>query len=160
MPVRGGANKLPPVPADRPFGNPTFPPVEDTLERALGDAIGRFDIIRGLAADFDQEWDYFRGSGWMMRIAGSRKSLCYLIPLRNAFRVSMAIREGERDAFLADPSMEALRPVLETARKLPEGYAIAFDVDASTDFGPLRSLVEKLVAMRKAGHKATEGGAE
>jgi hypothetical protein len=138
------------VPPDRPFGNPTFPPVEETLERALGDAIGRFDVVRGLAADFDQEWDYFRGSGWMMRIAGTRKALCYLIPLRNGFRMSMAIREAERDAFLADPSMEPVRPVLEAARKVPEGFAIAFDVDAAMDFGPLRSLVEKLVAMRKS----------
>ena len=153
MPVRGGSNKLPPVPADRPFGNPTFPPEEETLERALGDAIGRFDIIRGLAAEFEQEWDYFRGSGWMMRIAGARKSLCYLIPLRGAFRVSMAIRAAEREAFLADPAMEALRPVLEAARKVPEGFAIAFDVDAAMDFGPLRALVEKLVAVRKGGHE-------
>ena len=153
MPVRGGSNKLPPVPADRPFGNPTFPPVEETLEVALGEAIGRFDIVRGLAVNYEQEWSYFRGSGWMLRISDGRKALCYLVPLRNGFKLSMAIREAEREAFSADPALEPLRPAIETSRKVPEGFALAFDVDASGDFGPLRSLIEKLVAFRQAGHE-------
>ena len=118
---------------------------------ALGEAIGRFDIVRGLAVDYEQEWSYFRGSGWMLRISDGRKALCYLVPLRNGFKLSMAIREAEREAFSADPALEPLRPAIETSRKVPEGFALAFDVDASGDFGPLRSLVEKLVAFRKAG---------
>jgi hypothetical protein len=146
----------PPVPADRPFANPNFQPTEEGLEAALGDAIGRFDVIRGLAADFNQEWGFFRGSGWMMRVHDGRKSLLYLVPLRGSFRVSMAIREGERDRLAADPALAMLRSVVEEARKVPEGFAVAFDVDGNGDFGPLRSFIEKLVATRKADDRDVE----
>jgi len=138
------------VPADRPFGNPGFEPTEDGLERTLGAAIGPFDVIRGLSADFAQEWTFYRGSGWMMRIHDGHKSLAYVVPLRNAFKLSMAIREAERDALLADAAVAPLHETLSAARKLPEGYALAFDVDADSDFAPLRALFEKLVAARKA----------
>jgi hypothetical protein len=148
--AKQGAQRDARVPPDRPFGNPNFEPTEDGLETTLGAAIGRFDVIRGLAADFDQEWSFYRGSGWMLRIHDSRKALLYLIPLRGSFRLSMAIREAERDALAADPELAALHPMLLAARKLPEGFALTFDVDGEGDFGALRSFVEKLVAARRA----------
>jgi Protein of unknown function (DUF3788) len=137
------------VPPDRPFGNPSFQPTEEGLEAALGAAIGRFDVVRGLAVDFAQEWGFYRGSGWMLRVHDEHKALLYLTPLRGAFRISMAIREGERDALVADPALATLRPALSSARKLPEGFALTFDVDGQMDFGPLRSFVEKLIAARQ-----------
>jgi hypothetical protein len=140
----------PRVPADRPFGNPTFEPTEDGLEAALGPAIGRFDVIRGLAAGFDQEWTFYRGSGWMLRIHDGRKALLYLVPLRDGFRASMAIREAERVALAADAGLAAVRPALESARKVPEGFALAFDITGEGDFEPIRSFVEKLIAARQA----------
>ncbi len=143
------AAKRPAAPADRPFGNPVVEPSEEALELALGDAIGRFDIIRGLAVDFDSDWAFYRGSGWMLKIHDAKKALLYLIPLRGSFRLSMAIREAERDDLAADAGLAALRPTLESARKVPEGYAVAFDVDAAGDFGPIRSFVEKLIRARE-----------
>jgi hypothetical protein len=148
--AREGRRADPRVPADRPFGNPSLEPTEEGLEGALGAAIGRFDMIRGLAVDFDQEWSFYRGSGWMLRIHDGRKALLYLVPLRASFKVSMAIREKERHALAADPALAAIRPVLESARKVPEGFALAFDITGEGDFEPLRSLVEKLIAARHA----------
>jgi Protein of unknown function (DUF3788) len=138
------------VPADRPFGNPIHEPAEEALEAVLGAAIGHFDIVRGLARDFTQEWSFFRGSGWMLRIHDGRKSLLYLIPLRGAFRVSMAIRESERDAFANDPGLAPLHAALTAAKKVPEGFAVVFDADGLGDFDPLRSLIEKLIEARRA----------
>jgi hypothetical protein len=140
----------PRVPADRPFGNPSFEPTEDGLEAALGAAIGRFDVIRGLAAGFDQEWAFYRGSGWMLRIHDSRKALLYLVPLRGGFKASMAIREAERDRLAADAGLAAIRPALESARRVPEGFALAFDISGEGDFESVRSFVEKLIAARQA----------
>jgi len=138
------------VPADRPFGNPNHEPTEEALEAVLGAAVARFDAIRGLAMDFNQEWSFFRGSGWMLRIHDGRKSLLYLIPLRGAFRVSMAIREFERVAFAIDPGLAPLHAALTAAKKVPEGFAVGFDVDGRGDFDPLRSLIEKLIEARRA----------
>ncbi len=144
-----GRKADPRAPLDRPFVNPNAQPTEEGLENALGEAVGRFDIVRGLAPDFEQEWSFYRGSGWMMRIHDGRKSLLYLVPLRKAFKMSMAIREAERDAFVSDVALAALRPALDSARRAPEGFALAFDIDAETDFPPLRALVERLIAARQ-----------
>ena len=139
------------VPADRPFANPNVEPTEDGLEQVLGAAVGGFDVIRGLASGLEQEWSFYRTSGWMLRIHDGRKALLYLTPLRGAFKLSMAIREPERDAFAADPTLAALQPALASARKVPEGFALSFDIAAGDELGTLRSFLGKLVAARKPG---------
>lgn len=144
------------APSDRPFDNPNFEPTEDGIEAALGPAIGPFDMIRGLAVDFDQEWGFYRGSGWMLRIHDARKALLYLTPLRGAFRMSLTVREAERDAFVADSTLAGLRSALESARRVPEGFAVAVDVGGEGDFGPVRSFVEKLIAVRQAETPSSE----
>jgi len=41
----------------------------------------------------------------MIRLFDRKKALLYLIPLHNAFKISLAMRENERDAFLGDDEM-------------------------------------------------------
>ena len=80
----------------------------------------------------------------MLKIHDGRKALVYLIPLNDAFRMSMAIREAERDELLADVDLAALHDKLASAKTYSEGFALQFDVDSEMDFGPVESFIGRL----------------
>jgi hypothetical protein len=137
-----------PTPPDRPFVDPSIEPTDEAVESTLGASSGHYRSILRLCPGFGRAWTYSKGSGWLLKVSDRQKALVYLIPLREAFKANLTIREAERDAFLADPAFAALQPQLTGARKLPEGFALYFDVDASSDAAPLLALIEKLVAAR------------
>ena len=134
---------------DRPFVDAATQPTEPALEATIGRAFGRFESILGFAGAFSQDWNFSKGSGWMLKVHNRKKALLYLIPLADGFRISMAIREPEREAFLVDPELAALHDKLVSAKKFAEGLALQFDVNDASEFGPIESLVSKLVAARR-----------
>lgn len=87
-------------------------------------------------------------SGWMQKISDSKKALCYIIPLENAFKVSLTVREKEREDFLKDKTLAAIHAPLSSARKFAEGYALQFAVADQDSFLPLKALIQKLIAAR------------
>jgi hypothetical protein len=133
----------------RPFGDPAVKPIESVLESTLGKSFSRFGATLALAAAFSQEWNFSKGSGWMLKVHDGKKALLYVIPLAGCFRISMAIRESERDALLADPDLLAVHDRLASSKKFSEGYAIGFDVDETSDFASVESFVSKLIAARR-----------
>jgi hypothetical protein len=134
---------------ERPFLDASIKPVELAVAAALGSAHARYRSILELAGGFAEEWNFSKGSGWMLKIHDGRKALVYLIPLNDAFRMSMAIREAERDELLADADLAAVHDKLASARKYSEGFAIQFDVDSEMDFGPVESFIGRLIGLRK-----------
>jgi len=134
---------------DRPFADAARRPTEAALASTVGRAFGRYESILRLAAAFSQEWSFSKSGGWMLKVHDGRKALLYLIPLAGGFRISMAIRESERDAFLSDPDLASLREALASARKFPEGFAVQLDVDDATDFATVEPFVSKLIAARR-----------
>ena len=133
----------------RPFGDPAVKPIESVLESTLGKSFSRFGATLALAAAFSQEWNFSKGSGWMLKVHDGKKALLYVIPLAGCFRISMAIRESERDALLADPDLLAMHDRLASAKEYSEGFALQFDIDDGTDSAPVESLVSKLIAARR-----------
>jgi hypothetical protein len=133
---------------DRPFADGAQRPTEAALESTVGRAFGRYESILGLTAAFSQEWNFSKGGGWMLKVHDGKKALLYMIPLAGGFRISMAIREAERDAFLDDPDLVSLHEVLASARKFSEGFAVQFDVADPTDSATAEPFVSKLIAAR------------
>jgi Protein of unknown function (DUF3788) len=133
----------------RPFGDPAVKPIESALESTFGPAFDRYQAILHLAAAFSQEWNFSKAGGWMLKIHDGKKALLYLIPLCGSFKVSMAIREVEREALLADSDLAVLHDKLVSAKKYSEGFALQFDIDDAIDFAPVESLVSKLIAARR-----------
>jgi len=84
----------------------------------------------------------------MLKIYDSKKALCYLIPLNEGFKVSLAIRESERDAFLHDAELNLLHEQFAAAKKYPEGLALQIDIDGEAGYTPLELLISELVARR------------
>jgi hypothetical protein len=122
---------------DRPFADAARRPTEVALESTVGRAFGRYESILRLAAAFSQEWNFSKAGGWMLKVHHRKKALLYLIPLVDGFRISMAIREPEREAFLHDPDLAS------------EGFAVQFDVDDATDSATVEPFVSKLIAARR-----------
>jgi hypothetical protein len=133
---------------DRQFTDSSMPPDDAALRDALGGAFERYRTLLDLASGFDREWACSKSSGWMLKVHDRKKALLYVIPLHEGFRVSLAVRETERDAFLRDDGLAVLHGTISTARKVAEGFALAFEVEAGSDFSPVESLVRKLIQAR------------
>ena len=139
--------------SERPFLDPGDRPNDpDLLAGALGDATPCWFRLLGIAAGFGAEWSCTAGGGWMLKVFDRKKALLYLVPLREAFKVSLTIREPERTAFLEDESLAPLHDRIRDAKRHPEGYALYFEVAGVTDTRPLETFIGKLVAARSSGH--------
>ena len=133
---------------DRPFEDSAQRPTMAALKSTVGRAFDRYESVLGLASAFSQEWNFSKGSGWMLKVHDGKKALFYLIPLTGSFKISMAIREPERAAFLDDPDLASLHDKLASARKFSEGFAVQLDVNDATDSAIVEPFVSKLIAAR------------
>jgi hypothetical protein len=102
-----------------------------------------------VANSFLRDWNFSKASGWMLKVHDKKKALFYLIPLKNEFKISMAIRENERKSFLKDNELEVIHNMITSAKKYKEGYALRFDVKNNEDFKIIKLLIEKLIDIRK-----------
>ncbi len=134
--------------AGRPFEDPSTRPGDETLHAALGPAFAPYRTLAELTAPFRREWAYSKSGGWMLKIHDRSKALLYVIPLAGSFRISLAIREAERDTLLADSQPALLHDRLATARKFSEGFALQFDVCSDADLEALEPFLTKLIALR------------
>jgi hypothetical protein len=135
--------------SERPFLGKAQKPDTAALEAALGPAFAFYRDLTDLCDGFKQEWVRTKGSGWMLKVADGKKALCYVIPLEDAFRVSMAIRESERATLLESEHMEDYRTLLTSARKFAEGYSVAFDVTAGPSYERCRGFVCRIMEERR-----------
>ena len=108
------------------------------LEVALGPAFASHRDLTDLCGGLKQEWVHTRGSGWMLKVADGKKALCYVIPLKGSFRVSMAIREAERATLLESEHMADYWALLTSAETTPHPSAME---NAADHLRPWRSSV-------------------
>jgi len=134
--------------SERPFLELAATPDAARLEAVLGPVIVFYRDLTGLCHAFRQTWSHTKSSGWMLKVADSKKALCYVIPLSDSFRVSMAIRESERATFLDSESMADYRDVLMSARRFAEGYSIAFDVTDATSHDRCCGFIRQIIEAR------------
>jgi hypothetical protein len=132
----------------RPFLDKSNKPTEKAIKAALGSAYAYYIIVIGLASSYSQEWDFAISSGWMLKISNRKKSLLHLIPLKDGFKVSLAIRENEREAFLCDDDLRILQDKISSSKKHMEGFALQFDIVNRNDFQPVELFIRKLIILR------------
>ena len=135
--------------AERPFLGKDQKPDTAALEVAIGPAFVFYRDLTGLCDGFKQEWVHTNGSGWMLKVADGKKALCYVIPLEDSFRVSMAIRESEHSALLESADMADHRHLLASARKFAEGYSVVFDVATDSSHEQCSRFVRRIIEMRR-----------
>ena len=84
----------------------------------------------------------------MLKVYDRKKALFYLIPLTNGVKISMAIRETERDVFLRDDELEKLHEEISAAKRYTEGFALQFDITNKAECQSLKMFIGKLVTLR------------
>lgn len=133
---------------ERPFLDKNSKPTMQTLQSALGETCTYYDKLMGTASTFSQDWNFSKSSGWMLKVHNRKKALFYLIPLKNEFVISMAIRENERKIVLDDIELKTIHEIIKSAKKYREGYALRFNIKNDADFEMPKLLIEKLIVLR------------
>jgi hypothetical protein len=134
--------------AERPFPDKSNKPTEQTIQAALGGTYTYYQKIVRLASSFLQEWTFTKSSGWMLKLYDRKKALFYLIPLKNGFKLSLTIRDDERDAFLRDSELATIHEKISSSKKYTEGFALQFDITNKGEFQALELFIQKLIAIR------------
>jgi len=84
----------------------------------------------------------------MLKIFDRNKALFYLIPLKAGFKISLAIRENERAAFLRDDELGRMHAKITGSKKVVEGFAMQFEIANEIEFQPVERFIRKLIAIR------------
>jgi len=132
----------------RPFLDENSKPTEDALKTVLGNAYEYYERLMDIADSFIMDWNFSKNSGWMLKAHDKKKALFYIIPLKNEFQISMAIRENERKAFLKDEELKMIHSTIKSAKQYREGFALRFNVNDDEYFKVIESLIKKLTAIR------------
>lgn len=133
---------------ERPFLDKNSKPTEQTLQIAFGDVYTYYERLMSIPASFSKDWNFSKSSGWMLKVHDKKKALFYLIPLKNEFKISMAIRENERKSFLGDDELKTIHETIKSAKKYREGYALRFNIKDEVDSEMPGLLIKKLTTFR------------
>lgn len=135
----------------RPFFEKTNEPNPQTLRDALGDSIALYEALIYLTARYSLalDWSHSKQSGWMLKVHDKKKALLYIIPLIGGFRVSLTLRESEREVLMQNSTLAALHADMEAAKKYSEGYALVFEIRDSGSYARLLALLEEIMRLRR-----------
>ena len=132
----------------RPFLDKNSKPTEQMLQSKFGETYTYYENLMKISGSFSQDWNFSKSSGWMLKVYDKKKALFYLIPLENEFKISMAIRENEKKAFLDHDEFKTIHDMINSAKKYREGYALQFNIKDKEDFEMVASLIERLIVLR------------
>ncbi|MBI4878331.1 MAG: DUF3788 family protein [Planctomycetes bacterium] len=133
------------------FDDKACPPVERTLEEALGRASGLWcrlkDDLQAAYGPLLEEWSFSgKAYGWSFRLKQKKRVLVYMTPCRAHFLASFAL--GEK-ACLAAHAMElpaSLLAIIDAAPQYAEGRGVRIPVRSKRDL----ENVEKVAALKVA----------
>ena len=133
---------------ERPFIEKSIKPTDQTIQAALRSTYICYKNVVDLASSFSQEWTFSKDGGWMLKVYDRKKALFYLIPLNDSLKISLAIRENEREAFLRDDELKMLHAKISSSKKYIEGFALQFEIANKNEFQSLELFIRKLIALR------------
>ena len=133
---------------ERPFMDKSAQPEEAALQAALESSQPFYERLLALAEGYSSEWGFTKSGGWLLKLFDRKKALLYLIPLKGAFKISLTLREAEKQAFLEDQELASLHESLLTSKKYVEGFALQFEVRDDKGFQAAELLIGKLIALR------------
>ena len=133
---------------ERPFLDESNKPTEQVMKAMLGSTYAYYSNIIDLVGIYSREWTFSKGSGWMLKIYDRRKALFYLIPYYDGFKISLAIRGNEREAFLDDSKLGLIHDKILLSKKFTEGFALQFEIENMSEFQTVELFIRKLIAMR------------
>ena len=133
--------------AERFFSDESTKPNENNLKTVLGDVYNDYKSIMDISDFFSKDWNFSKSSGWMLKVHDKKKALFYLIPLKQEFKISMAIRGPERETLVEDAELEKIHQIILSAKKYREGFVIRFSSN-DEEYETFIKLIRKLIILR------------
>ena len=91
---------------------------------------------------------FSKSGGWMLKIFDRKKAMLYLIPFNNGYKISLAIRENERENLLRDDTLVKIHNQIRLAKKFVEGFALQFEIFNDDDYQIIELFITKLIVFR------------
>ncbi|MCF8241975.1 MAG: DUF3788 domain-containing protein [Melioribacteraceae bacterium] len=120
-------------------------PGESDLKETLGKTYSLFSELRDLTAIHNSEWKYYnKKSGWIYKVNGPKKAVCYVSFYEKHFMIGLLVNEKEKEILLNSKVDEIAKDTLNDARKYPEGYALRFNIRLKSNLNIVLSVLKEL----------------
>jgi len=129
------------------FDDKARKPDEASLSEALGKAKRCWDaIIDHLDKKCDghvREWKFYGEKyGWQLKVVHNKRSVLYLVPRKDSFMASLALKEKAVDAVRASGLPPSLIRDIENAKAYPEGKPARIEVTGKKQADIVKQLLE------------------
>ena len=134
---------------DRPLYDKSVRPDITILKSTLNKTFRYYDELINSTNEFKHEWNYSKISGWMLKISDRKKALLYVIPLTGSFKISLTLRENEKEILLNEQEFADLHDQIKNAKKFIEGFALQFMITDKESYAKGIKLIKKLIGLRR-----------
>src|SRR5664279_4106235 len=112
----------------------TQAPTDDELSAELGAARALWDeLIAELALPI-QEWNsYSPKAGWFVKLKFKKRTILYLSPCHDSFRVSFILGDKAMAAARLLKLPKAVMKIIDEAPRYPEGSGVRLEITAHKD---------------------------
>ncbi len=118
-------------------------PTDADVAKALGSAKVLWDQVIGeLKKDCPtKEWNsYSTKAGWSLKLKKKDRTILYLSPVADGFRVSFALGDKAVNAARESTLPKPILKVIDEAKKYAEGTAVRFEVSSRSDVDAVKKL--------------------
>ena len=123
------------------------PPTDEELSTELGAARTLWDQLLADLALPIQEWhSYSVKAGWSLRLKTGKRTILYVTPCRDSFRVSFALGEKAIKAARDSRLPAHVVKILDEAPRYAEGAGVRLDITAKNDLAVVRRLAAAKIA--------------
>jgi hypothetical protein len=125
----------------------TKAPTDVELSSELGAARVLWDELLAELALPIQEWNsYSPKAGWSMKVKQGKRTILYLAPCHNSFRVAFILGAKAVEAARQSKLPKAVIKIIDEAPRYPEGTGVRLEIRARKDLAAVRKLAEVKLA--------------
>ena len=119
----------------------TKPPTDDELSAELGVVRALWDELLADLALPAQEWNsYSAKAGWSLKLKQGKRTIAYLSPCHNSFRVAFILGAKAVAAARESKLSKALMKILDEAPRYPEGTGVRLEITSRRQLPAVRKL--------------------
>ena len=125
----------------------TKPPTDDELSAELGAVRALWDELLTELALPIQEWNsYSPKAGWSLKVKLGKRTILYLAPCHNTFRVAFVLGAKAVEAARQSNLPKAVMKIIDEAPRYPEGTGVRLEITARKHLAAVRKLAEVKLA--------------
>jgi Protein of unknown function (DUF3788) len=119
------------------------PPTDDELSVQLGAARALWDELLALLALPVQEWhSYSKKAGWSLKLKLGDRTIVYLAPCRDCFRVAFVLGAKAVEAARHSKLPKSVIKIIDEAPRYAEGTGVRLEIKARKDLAAVKKLVD------------------